>query len=42
MLQEKLNAYLSFVESDEILESYPDAKDGGINYIFLGDKLIAK
>jgi hypothetical protein len=26
-LQEKLNRYLAFVESGEILESYPDAKD---------------
>lgn len=26
MLQEKLNTYLSFVESGEILETYPDAK----------------
>jgi hypothetical protein len=25
MLQEKLNTYLSFVESGEILETYPDA-----------------
>jgi hypothetical protein len=25
-LQEKLNRYLSFVESGEILEGYPDAK----------------
>ena len=27
LLQEKLNTYLSFVESGEILETYPDAKD---------------
>jgi len=27
VLQEKLNTYLAFVESGEILESYPDAKD---------------
>jgi CRP-like cAMP-binding protein len=26
ILQEKLNKYLAFVESGEILESYPDAK----------------
>jgi len=26
MLQEKINAYLAFVESGEILESYPKAK----------------
>jgi len=25
-LQEKLNRYLAFIESGEILESYPDAK----------------
>lgn len=27
MLQEKFNTYLSFIESGEILETYPDAKD---------------
>jgi hypothetical protein len=27
ILQRKLNAYLAFVESGEILESYPNAKD---------------
>ena len=27
LLQEKLNTYLSFVENDELLSSYPDAKD---------------
>jgi hypothetical protein len=27
ILQEKLNRYLAFVESGEISESYPDAKD---------------
>jgi Family of unknown function (DUF6572) len=27
MLQEKLNVYLSFVESGEILETYPEARD---------------
>jgi hypothetical protein len=27
ILQAKLNKYLAFVESHEILESYPDAKD---------------
>lgn len=27
LLQSKLNRYLAFVESGEILESYPDAKD---------------
>ena len=26
LLQEKLNTYLSFVESGELLEAYPDAK----------------
>ena len=26
LLQEKLNLYLSFIESGEIFESYPDAK----------------
>lgn len=26
-LQEKINSYLRFVESGEILESYPEAKD---------------
>lgn len=26
ILQEKLNAYLAFVESGEILESYPDSR----------------
>lgn len=26
MLQEKLNTYLSFVESGEILDTYPDSK----------------
>ena len=27
LLQEKLNAYFRFVESGELLETYPDAKD---------------
>lgn len=27
LLQEKLNTYLSFVESGEILKTYPNAKD---------------
>lgn len=27
LLQKKLNTYLAFVESDEILERYPNAKD---------------
>lgn len=27
LLQEKLNTYLRFVESGEILKTYPDAKD---------------
>jgi hypothetical protein len=27
ILQEKINRYLAFVESGEILESYPDAKE---------------
>lgn len=30
MLQEKLNRYLAFVESGEILSSYPDAKGRSI------------
>ncbi len=30
MIQEKLNTYLSFVESNEVLETYPDAKSRGI------------
>jgi len=27
MLQEKVNMYLSYIESDQILESYSDARD---------------
>jgi hypothetical protein len=27
LLQEKINAYLAFIESPQILEKYPDAKD---------------
>jgi hypothetical protein len=27
LLQEKINSYLAFIESGEILESYPDAKN---------------
>ena len=27
MLQEKLNTYLRFIESGELLEAYPEAKD---------------
>jgi hypothetical protein len=27
MLQDKLNAYLRFIESGELLETYPDAVD---------------
>ncbi|MFS8146339.1 DUF6572 domain-containing protein [Rhizobium sp. BR 249] len=30
LLQEKLNTYLGFVESGEILETYPNAKDRAI------------
>jgi len=30
ILQEKLNAYLAFVESGELLESYPSAKGRGV------------
>jgi hypothetical protein len=30
LLQAKLNRYLAFVESGEILQSYPDAKDRSI------------
>jgi hypothetical protein len=30
LLQRKLNRYLAFVESGEILEGYPDAKDKAI------------
>lgn len=30
LLQEKLNKYLSFVESGEILDAYPDAKGKNI------------
>jgi hypothetical protein len=32
LLQTKLNRYLAFVESDEILESYPDAKGRQIEF----------
>ena len=30
LLQEKLNSYLSFIESGEIFESYPSAKNSNI------------
>lgn len=30
LLQEKLNTYLSFVESGEILETYPNGKDRAV------------
>ncbi len=30
LLQEKVNTYLAFVESGELLETYPDAKDRGV------------
>jgi Family of unknown function (DUF6572) len=30
LLQSKLNRYLAFVESGEILESYPDSKDRSV------------
>ena len=30
LLQDKLNTYLRFIESGEILESYPDAKDKSV------------
>lgn len=33
MLQDKLNSYLSFIESGEIYESYPKAKDKNIEII---------
>ena len=32
LLQNKLNRYLAFVESGEILQSYPDAKDRPIAF----------
>ena len=32
LLQAKLNRYLAFVESGEILESYPDAKDRPVEF----------
>lgn len=32
LLQTKLNRYLAFVESGEILESYPDAKDRPVEF----------
>jgi hypothetical protein len=32
LLQTKLNRYLAFVESGEIVESYPDAKDRPIEF----------
>ena len=32
LLQEKLNRYLAFVETGEILESYPDAKDRPVGF----------
>ena len=32
ILQEKLNRYLAFVESGEIMESYPDAKDRAVAF----------
>jgi CRP-like cAMP-binding protein len=32
ILQEKINKYLAFVESGEILESYPDAKGRPITF----------
>jgi hypothetical protein len=36
ILQDKLNSYLAFIESGEILESYPDSKDRPvvINIVF--------
>lgn len=33
LLQSKLNRYLAFVETGEILESYPNAKDGRIVFL---------
>ncbi|MGE5329368.1 MAG: DUF6572 domain-containing protein [Deltaproteobacteria bacterium] len=37
LLQEKINVYLSFIESGEIFEVYPDAKDRNIEIkIFTG------
>ena len=30
LLQEKVNTYLAFVESGELLETYPDAKDRAV------------
>lgn len=32
LLQNKLNRYLAFVESGEILQSYPDAKDRPVEF----------
>lgn len=39
LLQEKLNSYLAFVESEEILESYPEATGRNICFMiyFLHD-----
>lgn len=36
LLQEKLNTYLSFVESGEILEAYPDSKGRNIVITVVG------
>ena len=33
MLQDKINSYLNFIESEEIYESYPKAKDRKIEII---------
>lgn len=33
MLQDKINSYLNFIESGEIYESYPKAKDRNIEII---------
>ena len=36
MLQEKLNVYLAFVESGELLETYPDAEGREIVFSIVG------
>lgn len=42
LLQEKINTYLSFIESGELLESYPDANGRNVVINVVGKYLLNK
>ena len=42
LLQEKLNTYLAFIESGELLEKYPDAKGRDVSIDVVGKYTLIK